>query len=323
MIKKKIIIFNAYGYYGGTLILSVLCKTLRELGYDARLYMTWDYKRLPYNKSVYIIKLAIYNIKNYIKALLCRLSPDLFKRYALPDDNSVSIPGLKFQINPFFSRKNSIIIYPEDLYGNPLLGKNVVRWFLYFYRYENTPKAYNNNDFFITYRDLFNSPKLNPLCNKVHLNYFNSQLYHQFNYGERKGKCYILRKGANREDLPNSFDGPVFNNNMSQKDLVRIFNEHKYCYSYDTQTFYTTIAAVCGCIPIIVMKPGEKETDYRKPGEMYYGQAIGDSPEQIQYAIKTRELRLRELDYKEHNKANTLHLIKLLEERFGYIKRKK
>ena len=100
-----------------------------------------------------------------------------------------------------------------------------------------------------------------------------------------------------------------------------MFNEYRYCYSYDTQTFYTAIAAVCGCIPIVVMEPGKCESDYLGPGEKHLGRAYGDSVEQIEYAKKTRDDLIKKLDYSAWNRVNAQALIELLEDKFGKIKR--
>lgn len=42
---------------------------------------------------------------------------------------------------------DTIVVYSDTIYGNPLAAKNVVRWFLYYNRYENCKKVYGNNIF--------------------------------------------------------------------------------------------------------------------------------------------------------------------------------
>lgn len=322
---KKIIIFNRFKYFGGTLVLSCLCKTLRELGYDAKLYMCTDipfseadvqsFKRQNFKR---VIKYKIKHVLNkyfsfipYIKKL----------QNSIDDVSSVDMDGLSFHKNPSIDINNSIVIYPEVTYGNPLNAKFVVRWLMYFYPYSKSSDAYSTNDLFIAYREYFNDIDLNPNKSIITLNYFDSKLYRQYNFGQRKDKCYILRKGRKRKDLPKHFDGPVFDDNMSQHELVKMFNEYRYCYSYDTQTFYTAIAAVCGCIPIVVMEPGKCESDYLGPGEKHLGRAYGDSVEQIEYAKKTRDDLIKKLDYSAWNRVNAQALIELLEDKFGKIKR--
>lgn len=322
---KKIIIFNRFKYFGGTLVLSCLCKTLRELGYDAKLYMCTNipfseadvqsFKRQNFKR---VIKYKIKHVLNkyfsfipYIKKL----------QNSIDDVSSVDMDGLSFHKNPSIDINNSIVIYPEVTYGNPLNAKFVVRWLMYFYPYSKSSDAYSTNDLFIAFREYFNDIDLNPNKLIITLNYFDSKLYRQYNFGQRKDKCYILRKGRKRKDLPKHFDGPVFDDNMSQHELVKMFNEYRYCYSYDTQTFYTAIAAVCGCIPIVVMEPGKCESDYLGPGEKHLGRAYGDSVEQIEYAKKTRDDLIKKLDYSAWNRVNAQALIELLEDKFGKIKR--
>ena len=59
---------------------------------------------------------------------------------------------------------------------------------------------------------------------------------------------------------------------------------------YDMQTAYASIAALCGCIPISVLEPGKKKSDYiGKDDPEPFGRAFGDAPEEIEYAIRTRE----------------------------------
>lgn len=322
---KKIIIFNRFKYFGGTLVLSCLCKTLRELGYDAKLYMCTD---IPFSEA----DVQSFKRQNFKRVIKYKIKHVLIKYFSfipyikklqnsIDDVSSVDMDGLSFHKNPSIDINNSIVIYPEVTYGNPLNAKFVVRWLMYFYPYSKSSDAYSTNDLFIAYREYFNDIDLNPNKSIITLNYFDSKLYRQYNFGQRKDKCYILRKGRKRKDLPKHFDGPIFDDNMSQHELVKMFNEYRYCYSYDTQTFYTAIAAVCGCIPIVVMEPGKCESDYLGPGEKHLGRAYGDSVEQIEYAKKTREDLIKKLDYSAWNRVNAQALIELLEDKFGKIKR--
>lgn len=322
---KKIIIFNRFKYFGGTLVLSCLCKTLRELGYDAKLYMCTD---IPFSEAD-VQSFKRQNFKRVIKYKIKHMLNKYFSfipyikklQNSIDDVSSVDMDGLSFHKNPSIDINNSIVIYPEVTYGNPLNAKFVVRWLMYFYPYSKSSDAYSTNDLFIAFREYFNDIDLNPNKLIITLNYFDSKLYRQYNFGQRKDKCYILRKGRKRKDLPKHFDGPVFDDNMSQHELVKMFNEYRYCYSYDTQTFYTAIAAVCGCIPIVVMEPGKCESDYLGPGEKHLGRAYGDSVEQIEYAKKTRDDLIKKLDYSAWNRVNAQALIELLEDKFGKIKR--
>lgn len=324
--KNKILLYNYNTYQGGPLVTSVLCKTLRDLGYDARLVFPYSLKRKNRNRIylfIEIVKMYCVSILQVVAVFYHKYLPfiTIFEKFLLQETPVNTIEGIKVQQSLFFNRSNTIVIYPEVVGGNPLLSKYVVRWLLS-KQFTLPHDQYSPIDLFVCYRKHFNDIKLNPNNYCCHINYFDFKLYHCYNYGHREGNCYILRKGRHRIDLPKSFDGPVFDNDMSQKDVVKMFNECKYCYSYDTQTFYCVIAAVCGCIPIIVLEPGKKMEDYRDEGERnHYGIAFGDTKEQIEYAISTRSKLLESLDYSESNKQNALQLVEIMESHFGKIKK--
>lgn len=321
---KRIYIPTVNFYAGGTLVLATLCKTLRELGYDTRLIILHDFPRTKFTRRRFIYNCVKKNIKYKIKSstFLQKYFPRA--KFTIHDTTAVSVlkvEGIKVQWHPFINKSNSIVIYPEVLYGNPLGARNVARWLLYDYYYKNDPTAYSNEDLFFAYREVFNDSQLNPENHIITIKYFDKSLYRQYNFAEREGNCYIIHKGRTRPDLPKKFDGQVFDHKMTQEELVEMLNQHKYCYCFDPQTFYMKIAAVCGCIPILVMEEGKTEKDYLSASEHHYGVAYGNTPEQIQYAIDTRDQLLQSLDYTEQNIANAQKLVNILEDRFGQIKK--
>lgn len=323
---KKIVIYNQNYYCGGALVLSALCKHLRELGYDARVMFPLYYSNRSEDTELRKVLSVFYTTTmQYLAYKISRIFPSskILSKYKLADSALTTMPGIKIQYNPFFNRNNTIVVYPDIINGNPLCAKHVMRWLLYFYKYENVKGAYSKDDLFVCFRDIFNNSNLNPenLC--LQISYFNDTLYKRYNYGPRKGKCYIIYKGRNRKDLPTHFDGPCFNNDMTQEELVKMLNEHEYCYSYDTQSFYNVIASLCGCKTIIVMEPGKSVEDYLTEGEReHYGRAYGDTPEQIEYAEKTRDKLIEKMgNFKERNFQSIKEFIPILEKRFGKLRR--
>lgn len=326
-IDKRFIIVSGRVTRGGTLVLSALCKLLIDKGYDARMFYM---NRVP-GKNTNWWQWWYRQIRSYLSMpyirLMCAINKksqsDLYKirRELLYEP----IKGLPVQYFPFFNKEKTIVIYPEIIYGNFLKAKHVIRYFLFHNKLysKDDPESFGQNDVFIAYRSVFNDPALNPENNVIGFAWFDSNLYRQYNFGKRTGNCYILRKGRNRPDCPATFDGPVIDDDLSEPEIVQILNEKEYCYSYDTQTFYTVIAAVCGCIPIIVMEPGKRMEDYVGDGETHYGQAYGDSPEQIQYAVDTRQELLNTLDYKESNERSVNLFLDLVATHFpGHSGRK-
>ena len=321
MHRKRFIIVSSRVTRGGTLVLAAMCKLLIDKGYDAKLF----YIHTVPNKETNWIEWWLWYIRSCIKMpfirVLCALNIDSKKDiYAIRRELIYEpIKGLPVKYFPFFNKRKTIVIYPEILYGNFLKAKNVVRYLLSFnklYTIEDK-NSFGEKDLFIAYRRIFNDSILNPDNNIVCLHWFDGNLYRQYNFKERTGSCYLIRKGKSRPDLPICFDGPVIDNGMPEQEIVRVFNNTRYCFCYDTHTFYTIIAAVCGCIPIVIMEPGKTVSDYLDPDDKHLGIAYGFTQEQIQYAIDTRELLIESLNYRDANEDAMKTFISLIDHHFA------
>ena len=289
---------------GGAIVLNLLCKMLMDRGYDAKvfyisegmvkIYSFWE--MLYHQISFFRHDMAkIAKVKFFPHAKF--LQKGRYRGY-----NYVPIKGCKRAYFPNVDN-DTIVVYSEGIWGNMLSAKKIVRWFLYFNRYPHDEKAYEKDALYFSFREIFNDEKQNPTCRKLRLRHFDDELYRQTNFSERTGNCYIVRKGEGRPDLPKRFDGPIIDD-FSEHDIVKIFNEKKYCYCYDTQTFYATIAAVCGCIPIVVPEPGKTRADYTMGDDAIYGVAYGDTEDEIEYALATRDQLRKKLDnFKKENAA--------------------
>lgn len=277
---------------GGSIVLHTLCKQLSLLGYDAKILYTGLQFYKKGRKAKFWIKYIIYRFLNFIKDLNVYIFGE---NKFLKNPNYIgyvneSVKGCSRKLLPWANSRD-IVIYPDVAYGNFTLAKNVVRWFLFHNRFSND--AYQKNDMFWCFREVFNDYTLNPTCRKLHITYFNLDLYKQYNFDKRNGKCYIIRKGIKRADLPSKFDGIIIDD-LPEIEKVKVFNECEYCISYDTQTAYSSISALCGCIAIVIPEPGKSKSDYRKKDDKTnYGVAWGFSKEEIEYAISTRS-RIKE-----------------------------
>ena len=197
-------------------------------------------------------------------------------------------------------------MYPEVIYGNFLKAKHAVRWLLYFNRFPGDDKAYGKNDLFFSYSLKFNDPQLNPSYRICTIEYYNWELYKRTNFGERHGTCYIVRKGSNRPDIPKEFDGVVIDN-LPEREKVEQFNKCKYCVSYDMYTAYSGIAAMLGCISIVMPELGKTKDDYGGPR---LGIAFGFDAEEIEYAkssVKALAESYRNLE--QRNRENVRYFI--------------
>lgn len=105
-------------------------------------------------------------------------------------------------------RRNNIVIYTEDIPGNPLEQKYVFRWLLYFCM-GNTMKMFNKDDILFyfnrsydIYQDYVQRLNNNIFKSQFIKNYFKIQLFDKVfdiakNYNKkRKGVCFTIRKSS-------------------------------------------------------------------------------------------------------------------------------
>ena len=286
--KRRIIVCIPRFATGGPIAMCALVRYLCEAGYDARVFWYGPWRRVPGDDLSYWYYRELFNLVDASKAARVKLFGA--ERY----ENDMRFPAY---INPdmqglprkFLSscRKDDIVVYPEEIYGNPLGAKNVVRWLLYYNRYGDDPAAYGPDDQFVAYKIGFNDGKLNPHKRILYVNHFNLDFYRQTNFGERSGTCYLIKKGAGRPDIPEEFDGPLIDH-LPEREKVRLFNECERFVSYDLQTAYSSIAVLCGCESVLVPEPGKTRADYENEIS-YDGIAFGTSPEELAHAAETRE----------------------------------
>lgn len=314
--KLKFLICSPRQVGGGPIVLHALCQKLQSMGYDARVFIPY-WPMFSGNKPrflfclIYFIGLMVEESKALIKHLLGKKILFLLHKCS---DGVLYYPvkGCRRQWLPFVD-DNTVVVYPEIVRGNPLKAKHVVRWLLFYYKFLDDSQAYSKTDVFIAYREQFDCSKVNPNGNLVQVTFFDSGLYRQTNFGRRSGCCYIIRKGKNRPDLPKTFDGPVIDLWPDEKK-VEAFNSYKICYFYDTQTFYTSIAAVCGCIPVVVMEKGCTVDSYRKGADCRAGVAYGE--DDIPRALATRDELLKQLDFNESNTQAVKNFLRIVRQHF-------
>lgn len=286
--KLKYVIFTGRGQSGGTIVLHALCKYLNDLGENAKVMYTDNTPYYENKKLSYWFRWFAYSIRVSMKILVENIfGPKKIKGYY-----DTTLRNVKRKITPFID-DNTVVVYSEFQFGNPLHAKNVVRWLLYYNRlYKKDGEktvGYDPTDVFFAYREIYNDLALNPENRKLRTPFFDLDLYKRSNFGKRQGKCYVLKKGAWRVNPDDVADGIVIDT-LPEEEKVKIFNQCEYCISYDTQTTYSTIAAMCGCISIVVPEEGKKRNDYRNDEDCTYGEAFGFSEEEIEHSKKTANL---------------------------------
>ena len=245
---------------GGSIALHRLCDILIRLGYDAYLYPT-----IKLNGSV-----------------------EMF------DVNT----NYEYQIATEIDIEQDIAVYPEIEPSNPFGCKKVVRYILnkfHLPEYDNTIATWKDSDFWIYYHELF----YDAIRDKNLLTILDSKLDLYKDYGLERNieACYTYRKNNHRRaeiEAIHPENAIEIGFNIGDRELISIFNSCKTFYSYDTETYLSTIAALCGCISIIVPDKAltEEEIETRRKNlGITFGVAYGI--EDIENAKKTSHL-LRE-----------------------------
>jgi len=273
----------------------------------------------PHNEDFYFMKSSGgHTCFFYLAYLLDKhsnLDVKVYGKYHIEND----IFNKYYNLNEYFDKNNTIIIYGENTIGNPLNGKYVIRWIQApFYNTESWGK--NDLVYYFNPDETFNTKLTNKykLLSSVYIpniNIDNNLLNKNINYCFLKRKMDKFHKNVIYFHPEDSIDL----DNSDINDCIYIFKKAKMFFSYDPLTFYTTMAALCGCISIVYPIEGHSKMEWLKTLSYYnyfdkiknyqlYGVAYGNSTEEISMAIKSLHLVKQQTeDYKNFCIANTVH----------------
>lgn len=251
---------------GGIIVLHQLCHLLNENGYEAYLW--------PHKKPIFDKKNPLKSAYKFIKYL----SRKRFKTNSLFNTPIATSKDLE----------DSIIVYPEIIDGNPLKAKKVVRWLLHKPGFHFGKFDFGNNELIFGYgKECSGSGIVVNDENVLAIKYIMNDIYKQTNFEKRSGSCYMIRKGKNKTIVHDEKES-ILVDSFSHKQLSEIFNKSKIFISYDTYTYYSTYASLCGCISIIIPDEGVSKHDWHPKIEDTYGLSYG--LDDIKYANDTKEL---------------------------------
>lgn len=240
---------------GGTIVLHKLCDILNNIGYKSSLSST--------------IKLNG-QIDNFI----------INEDYNTPIATQIDI-------------NNDIVIYPEIERGNPFGCKNVVRYILnkfHLPEYDDNIPTWGGNDYWLYFHKLFYD-NIKP-ANYLHIIDSKTSKFIDLGLDRDIESCFTYRKKQGERNII-----PIIHPSNSIEigfhtpdyDLINIFNRCKRFYSYDTETYLSVLASLCGCESVIVpYKNIEKEHIVNNQPSFKYGIAYG--LDDLEYALSTRHL---------------------------------
>lgn len=217
----------------------------------------------------------------------------------------------KFYNDDFPIDDNCVVIYCEGTEGNPLNAKYVVRWLLSKLG-QNVPyeivDTWGKDElvYYICSEEKIakNPEKIGSIFKLLHVFYIHPYAVN-YNLRPRVGTCFTYRKAIGTHGKmpqiihhPKSFE---ITKDHTQIEIIKIFNNNKYFISYDSITFLTVIAALCGCISMVkkvdglskkywLNTIGASAVEYLKDSkeEGLYGVAYG--ADDLNFATKTLHL---------------------------------
>ena len=192
---------------------------------------------------------------------------------------------------------STIVVYPEVIEGNPLKAKKVVRWLLCdlgIHCSKDIYKTWSTTDLvfhFSTFNANYDPFKINYLYT-IWIDPKVKNLKQK-----RSGSCYLYKKASlfHKNIKLIHPKNSLLIDNLNYEEIIKVFNKKEYFYCYDPYSFYNSIAALCGCIPIIYpiagitklnwLKTLAKFQPYLKTHENFPGISYGI--DDILYAKKT------------------------------------
>lgn len=211
----------------------------------------------------------------------------------------------------------SIVIYPELVRGNPLKARKVVRWLLYKPGLLH-PFEFGPDEMFFRAGAMSDMPELTGGAPDLYLWKINP-IYRNEDRPERKGVCYMVRKGKDKPRIPETeTPDAVCIDGLPHEEVNEIFNRCDTFYAYDEATMYSQFAAICGCTSVVVpgMFGSREEWAAQHPNGRF-GIAYGTHPAELDHARTTRHLLLDDLRRKEEESLGTVHnFVRLTRQRF-------
>jgi O-antigen biosynthesis protein len=193
--------------------------------------------------------------------------------------------------------ENSIGVYPEITWGNPLNTKTVIRWILNTPGKIRGPLEYPETDILFSFSELFNVFNL-PKDRILFFPILDTELFKDEKQPRTEVTFYV-GKGWRSSFLSETAQAKEISKYENQTGLKDILNKSKIMYCYDNITAMTEIARLCGS-PVIIIPNGEfTKEQYNNHEFGWNGLGWGEMPESFD-SKKFREtyLEVRETFYK-------------------------
>ncbi|MEZ9923954.1 WavQ [Vibrio breoganii] len=215
--------------------------------------------------------------------------------------------------------KDSIVVYPEITFGNPLGAKNVVRWFLHQPGHFTGEVCYGTGELYFKFNsmirsfDLYKSKLSKSELKVIH---YPTEIYNTDSViKERKGDCYMIRKGGHKAKVHD--DTAICLDGLSHTEISEIFKKSKRFISYDDYTAYSIFAILSGCESVVVPDVNISKQQWYPLESDRYGIAYGFSEDEKVWANSTKNKVLEHVE-SEHQRSVS-NVKKFVEESIEYF----
>lgn len=278
---------------GGSIVLHKLCDILNELGYSSYIYPLIKPRSYYYGRRMSVICGGIYDdIKLFYFIVLRRFRTN-------PKYNTPILKSYRQVRN----NDDWIVIYPEIVNGNPLEGKNIVRWFLHHPGYHTKQIHYGINELYYRFNNATHPIYIEGSTmaeDYLKVISYPVEYYNMDNIPiKRQGTAYCLRKGRGKT-IVHDLNDSILIDGMSHKEVASVFKKVKRFISYDTYTAYSIFAVLCGCESVVIADDGVSEEEWYPSEEDRYGIAYGF--DRLDWALSTKELQINRV-HKEHENS--------------------
>lgn len=189
----------------------------------------------------------------------------------------------------------TMAIYPEVTCGNPFRSPLVMRWILYHVRRYDCHGDFGVNDLIYKYANHFTLRNEQEVHGELRAVELNLDVFK--NEGrERKGTCYLIKKENHKEQThpADSIKLDDYPSKGGNEYLSEIFNRTEIFYSYDTATWLSVMASLCGCLSIVIPNEAVSPQQWHS-GFPYFKYGIAYGWSDVEYALQTRHLLKGEL----------------------------
>lgn len=265
---KFIILASSYNEnIGGIIASHKLCHHLNDVGYEAFLY--------PISRSSYSFRRRIFADLTSKSRLLRSLTGRGFRMN----------PALKTKLLPLSYPsipEDAVVIYGDTIAGNPLNAKNVVRWFLHKPGHHTGVIEHGSGELHIDFDEFLSEydPQDNFLSpDPLHIVHYPVNIYNGIGATldeGRSGIAYCVRKGSFVDGLFDRKDATCIDG-LSHEECASVFKRVERFYSFDPYTAYSSFAALCGAISIVIPPENMTKSDWYEKDSSRLGIAFGES----------------------------------------------